>query len=121
GWAGLRGGDTLVMVLAVPYTTNTGAPFPGRDTVVAVALGVVFATLVLQGLSLRPLIAGLALPPDDTVEKEERQARIEGARAAMQRLKELEEREKLPRNVVAYLRRQLRLRTRMDLDEIVHA
>ena len=40
-WAGLRGGDTLVMVLAVPYATATGTPFPGRETVVAVSLGVI--------------------------------------------------------------------------------
>src|SRR6185436_3921896 len=76
GWAGLRGGDTLVMVLAVPYQTAAGAPFPGRDTVIAVSLGVVVATLVLQGLTLRPLIKRLSIPHDDAVEREERVARV---------------------------------------------
>jgi len=120
-WAGLRGGDTLVMVLAVPYLTTAGTPFPGRETVVAVALGVMFVTLVLQGLSLRPLIRRLALPHDDSVDAEERHARLEAARAAKKRLEELAEREQLPRGVVAYLRAAIRLRTRLDLDDIDHA
>ncbi|HEY2064492.1 MAG TPA: Na+/H+ antiporter [Gemmatimonadaceae bacterium] len=120
GWAGLRGGDTLVMVLAVPYRTAAGAPFPGRDTVVAVGLGVIFITLVLQGLTLRPLIRGLALPHDDMVEIEERKARLEAEGAAKRRLEEIIRRQRLPRDVVDYLRAQIRLRTRLDLDDIAH-
>jgi CPA1 family monovalent cation:H+ antiporter len=120
GWAGLRGGDTLVMVLAVPYRTAAGAPFPGRDTVVAVGLGVIFITLVLQGLTLRPLIRGLALPHDDMVETEERKARLEAERAATRRLEEIVRRKPLPRDVVDYLQAQIGLRTRLDLDDIAH-
>jgi NhaP-type Na+/H+ or K+/H+ antiporter len=117
---GLRGGDALVMVLAVPYRTAAGTPFPGREMVVAVALGVTLLTLVVQGLTLRPLIRQLALPHDDMVEVEERRARLEAARAAIKRLEELAGRERLPRGAVAYLRAQIALRTRLDLDEIEH-
>jgi Na+/H+ antiporter len=120
-WAGLRGGDTLVMVLAVPYRTAAGTPFPGRQTVVAIGLAVIFVTLVIQGLTLRPLIKGLALPHDDSVEAEERRARLAAARAAKQRLAELAEHEKLPRGAITYLRAGINLRTRLDLDEIDHA
>ena len=120
-WAGLRGGDSLVMVLAVPVSTAAGVPFPGRETVVAVGLGVVLVTLVLQGLTLRPLIKKLTLPHDDSVEAEERHARLEAARAVGRRLDELVEREHLPSDVVAQLREASRLRTRLDLDEIDHA
>src|SRR6185436_13221518 len=83
GWAGLRGGDTLVMVLAVPFTTAAGAPFPGRQTVIAVSFAVVFVTLIVQGLLLRPLIRALGLPHDDSVDAEERRARLEAARASL--------------------------------------
>jgi monovalent cation/hydrogen antiporter len=120
-WAGLRGGDTLVMVLAVPYRTAAGTPFPGRETVIAVAFGVILATLIVQGLTLRPLIRRLALPHDDTVEAEERHARLEAARASRKRLEELTERENLPRGAVTYLRAAISLRTRLDLDEIDHS
>jgi Na+/H+ antiporter len=121
GWAGLRGGDTLVMVLAVPYSTASGAPFPGREIVVAVGLGVIFVTLVLQGLTLRPLIRRLDIPRDDSVEAEERHARLEAARASQARLDELSEHEQLPADGLSYLRESIRLRTRLDLDEIDHA
>jgi Na+/H+ antiporter len=121
GWAGLRGGDTLVMVLAVPYRTAAGSPFPGRETVVAVGLAVIFVTLVIQGLTLRPLIRRLALPRDDSVDTEERNARLAGARAAQKRLEELAEQERLPADALAYLREDIKLRTRLDLDDIEHA
>jgi CPA1 family monovalent cation:H+ antiporter len=108
------------MVLAVPYRTAAGAPFPGRDTVVAVGLGVIFVTLVLQGLTLRPLIRRLALPHDDVVETEERTARLEAERAAKRQLEEIVRREQLPGDVADYLRAQIRLRTKLDLDDITH-
>ena len=120
-WAGLRGGDTLVMVLAIPFRTVAGAPFPARETIVTVALGVILVTLVLQGLSLRPLIRGLELPHDASVEAEERRARLAAARAQTRRLDEIIEREHLPRGIAGYLRAQIRFQTRLDLDEIEHA
>jgi CPA1 family monovalent cation:H+ antiporter len=120
-WAGLRGGDTLVMVLAVPYVTQTGAPFPGRDTVIAVALGVIVVTLVFQGLTLRPLIKRLAIPHDDAVEIEERRARVEATHAALGRLDVLAKRDDLPNDVVRYVRANLEQRTRLDLDDMEHA
>jgi NhaP-type Na+/H+ or K+/H+ antiporter len=44
---------------------------------------VVLGTLVLQGLTLRPLLQRLRLEDDGTVEREVRLARIEGLRAAV--------------------------------------
>ncbi len=61
GWCGMRGTVTLAAALALP------AGFPSRDLVVVAAFGVVLGTLVLQGLTLRPLLLRLALEDDDTV------------------------------------------------------
>jgi Na+/H+ antiporter len=121
GWAGLRGGDTLVMALAVPARTATGSPLPGRELIVSAALGVIFATIVVQGLTLRPLIRWLRLPRDVAVESEERQARLAAERAALARLTQLVDRERLPADVEAYLRAMIKQRTRLDLDDIDHA
>lgn len=121
GWAGLRGGDTLVMVLAVPYQTAAGQPFPGREAVVAIALGVILATLIVQGLTLRPVIKRLSIPRDTDIEREERLARVEAARAAKTRLTQIAERDDLSRGVVTYLRAAIRLRTSLDLDDIDHS
>ena len=73
----MRGTVTLAAALALP----TG--FPHRDLILVTAFGVVLGTLVLQGLTLRPLMLRLQLEDDDTVEREVRLARIEGLRAAV--------------------------------------
>ncbi|MEV6351013.1 sodium:proton antiporter [Actinoplanes sp. NPDC051851] len=57
GWTGMRGILTLAAAAAVPETTSTGAPFPGRDAIQAIALIVTLGTLLIQGTTLR-LIAG---------------------------------------------------------------
>jgi Na+/H+ antiporter len=119
-WAGLRGGDTLVMALAVPLVTATGAPFPHREMIVAVAFGVILATIVIQGLTLRPVIRLLGIPRDVAVEGEERKARVEAEQAALQRLAEVATREQLPDEVRVYLEGTVRERTQLDLDEIDH-
>jgi monovalent cation/hydrogen antiporter len=50
---------------------------------------VILSTLVLQGLTLAPLIRLLRLERDDTLELEEAHAREEAARAALTRLDEV--------------------------------
>lgn len=83
GWTGMRGIVTLAAALAVPTLTATGQPFPQRDLIVFLSFAVILATLVLQGLSLPPLIRALHLKVDREGEREEREARIQAARAAI--------------------------------------
>jgi CPA1 family monovalent cation:H+ antiporter len=54
-WCGMRGLVTLATAYALP------SDFPERDTVVLTAFAVVLATLVVQGLTLTPLIKWLQL------------------------------------------------------------
>jgi CPA1 family monovalent cation:H+ antiporter len=80
-WCGMRGIVTLAAALALPG----GVPgFPHRDLIVFSAFCVVLTTLVLQGLTLRPLLHFLCLDEDRTVEREVGIARAETARAALQ-------------------------------------
>jgi Na+/H+ antiporter len=88
-WIGMRGIVSLAAALALPETTATGAPFPFRDEIIVLTFAVILSTLVLQGLSLTPLIKALDLERDDTLELEEAQAREEAARAALARLEEV--------------------------------
>jgi CPA1 family monovalent cation:H+ antiporter len=53
----------------------TGAPFPFRDLILLCAFTVVFGTLVLQGLTIRPLIHWVNLRDDDPVAREVKLAR----------------------------------------------
>jgi CPA1 family monovalent cation:H+ antiporter len=90
GWMGLRGGDSLVTALAVPHTVASGAPFPNRELIIAVAFGVIVATMLVQGLTLAPVSRVLRLPVDRSHEKEEDLARREMVAAGDARLQALE-------------------------------
>ncbi|MET0626084.1 MAG: cation:proton antiporter [Pyrinomonadaceae bacterium] len=78
GWCGMRGTVTLAAALALP------ADFPQRDLILTTAFGVTLGTLVLQGLTLRPLMLRLRLEDDGSVEREVRLARVEALRAAVE-------------------------------------
>ncbi|HVU25058.1 MAG TPA: Na+/H+ antiporter [Opitutus sp.] len=86
GWTGMRGVDSLAAALAVPLVVGSGAAFPGRDMIFFLTFAVIFATLVLQGLSLAPIIRWLGVEDDRAWEREERAARLEANRAALARL-----------------------------------
>jgi CPA1 family monovalent cation:H+ antiporter len=77
GWSGMRGTVTLAAALALP------TDFPFRDLILATAFGVTLGTLVVQGLTLRPLLRWLRLEDDGSVDREIRLARLESLRAAV--------------------------------------
>jgi len=89
GWTGMRGIVSLAAALALPLTTAAGAPFPFRAEIILITFSVILATLVVQGLSLAPLIRALNLKEDGTLEREEMQAREHAATAALVRLNEV--------------------------------
>jgi CPA1 family monovalent cation:H+ antiporter len=90
-WAGMRGGVSLAAALAIPLTTDTGAPFPGRDLILFLTFCVILVTLVVQGLTLPAVIRLLGLEEDGAdATREEAKARIHAATAALLRLEELE-------------------------------
>jgi CPA1 family monovalent cation:H+ antiporter len=68
-WSGMRGIVSLAAAMALP----TGFPF--RDLIVLTAFSVVVGTLVIHGLTLKPLLRALDLRDDDPVGHEVRVAR----------------------------------------------
>ncbi len=86
----MRGIVSLAAALALPVATAGGTPFPFRAEIILITFAVILSTLVLQGLSLTPLIRALNLEEDQTLEKEETLAREHAATAALQRLDDLE-------------------------------
>jgi monovalent cation/hydrogen antiporter len=75
-WCGMRGIVTLAAAYALP------ANFPYRDLILLCAFGVVVGTLILQGLTLRPLILAMHLRADHTVDDEVRLAKERLSRVA---------------------------------------
>jgi CPA1 family monovalent cation:H+ antiporter len=89
GWCGMRGIVTLATALALPMGGPGVAAFPYRDLILFTAFGVVLGTLVVQGLTLRPMLSWLRLEDDRSVEREVRLARVETLRAALHAIKPL--------------------------------
>jgi len=85
-WAGVRGAVSLAAALALPHTITGGEPFPGREAIVVCTMIVVLATLLVQGSTLTPLIAGLGISADEDSAHELRHARQELLAAGVARL-----------------------------------
>ena len=81
-WCGMRGTVTLAAALALPDGPG-GTRFPYRDFILFTAFSVVLVTLVIQGMTVRPLMRALDLHDDGSVEREVQLARAETARAAL--------------------------------------
>ena len=77
GWCGMRGIVSLAAALALP------AEFPSRDLIIFLTFCVIVATLVVQGLTMPPLIRGLKIGADWKSQEEERGARAKVLQAAL--------------------------------------
>jgi CPA1 family monovalent cation:H+ antiporter len=75
GWTGMRGVVALAAAIALPEVLSDGSPFPQRNLIIFLTFSVIFVTLVLQGLSLPPLIRALGLVGKGGTEDEEEEAR----------------------------------------------
>jgi len=90
-WAGMRGAVSLAAALALPLHTDAGAPLPGRELIQFITFALILVTVVGQGLTLPLLIRRLGVIEDGTEEEhEELRARLVIARAALDRVDELE-------------------------------
>ena len=76
-WSGMRGIVSLAAALALP------AGFPYRDLILLTAFAVVVGTLVIQGLTLKPLLRTLNLHDEDPVGQEVRVARERALQAGL--------------------------------------
>ena len=85
-WMGMRGAVSLAAALALPVTTDSGAPFTERPLILFITFVVILVTLVVQGLSLPLVVRLLRIEPDDGAEVEENKARKHAARAALERI-----------------------------------
>lgn len=78
GWTGMRGVVALAAAISLPETLANSSEFPERNLIVFLTFSVIFVTLVLQGLTLPPLIRalGLAEGHGSDVEEEQEARRI---------------------------------------------
>jgi monovalent cation/hydrogen antiporter len=75
-WTGMRGVLALAAAISLPTVLQDGSPFPQRNLIIFLTFSVIFATLVLQGLSLPAMIRKLGLSVQSGRSLEEQRARL---------------------------------------------
>jgi Na+/H+ antiporter len=93
GWTGMRGVVSLAAALALPAVLADGSPFPHRNMIVFLTFCVIVVTLVLQGVTLPPLVRALGLAGTGGPNCEEREARRIVIEAAVSHLEDAKKRD----------------------------
>jgi CPA1 family monovalent cation:H+ antiporter len=104
-WCGMRGVVSLAAALALPVALPTGESFPQRDLVILLTFGIVFVTLVGQGLTLPALIRALRLKSDTSAETEAELAHEAMRRAAIQAVNKIVAEHGLPAHEAVAVKR----------------
>jgi CPA1 family monovalent cation:H+ antiporter len=123
-WSAMRGAVALAAALAIPTTIDGGAAFPERDLIIFLTYAVILATLVVQGLTLGPVISLLRLRSDGLDEQEEVFARARMAEAGIARIDALAQDGWVPDETAERTRalrdfRRRRFVARMDGDDSI--
>jgi CPA1 family monovalent cation:H+ antiporter len=104
-WSGMRGALSLAVALSLPLD------LPARSLLLSLTYGVVLFSLLVQGLTMRPLLARLGLTVDDQQRQiyQARRAQLLLLRAGWRELRRLEEDAVLSPRVYAQLDAQYRM------------
>ncbi len=109
-WTSMRGIVSLASALALPLVLGDGTPFPFRSEILVITMVVIVMTLVVQGLTLAPLIKWMAFTPETAHHAETRLARRETTRRAIETLEDLAHEPGVDRRDVDWLTREMKER-----------
>ena len=112
-WTSMRGIVSLATALALPLVLENQQPFPYRTEIILITMVVIMLTLVVQGLSLEPIIRKFNFAPEVTHYEEERLARREALRRSVETLEDLSREPWVDPLDLEALRAELRERVRM--------
>ena len=112
-WTSMRGIVSLATALALPAVLASGAPFPYRSEIIVITVCVILVTLVVQGLTLAPIIRAFRFTPEKSHHLEARVARLEASRRGAEVLDDLSHEEWVDARDVEWLRNELRDRIRL--------
>jgi CPA1 family monovalent cation:H+ antiporter len=107
-WGGLRGALSMVLVLGLPDD------FPHRELVVSMTFGVVIISILLQGLTMGPLLRRLRLVAGSEARAEHERLRglLQGSRAALAEIDRMGREHTFSKQVIGELREAYELRVR---------
>jgi Na+/H+ antiporter len=114
-WCGMRGIVSLAAALALPLALDSGAPFPQRDLIIFLTFAVIAVTLVVQGLSMPPLIRLLKVSADWSVHEEEHRAKLALTQAAIAAIGEIARKEEIPEALAERIRAEFAEKVTLDI------
>ena len=109
-WTSMRGIVSLATALALPLALSNGAPFPFRQEILVITMVVILMTLVVQGMTLAPIIRRFDFRPEGTHHHEARLARRESLRRGAEALEDMAREPWADARDVTWLRSELRER-----------
>ncbi|MBK6486955.1 MAG: Na+/H+ antiporter [Gemmatimonadetes bacterium] len=112
-WTSMRGIVSLASALALPRLLDDGTPFPYRAEAILITMTVIVITLVLQGLSLAPIIRAFRFEPEVGHLEEERLARREALRRGAEALEDMSREPWADARDVEWLQQELHDRLRL--------
>ena len=116
-WTSMRGVVSMATALSLPRFMASGERLPYRTEMILIAMCVIVLTLLVQGMSLRPIIRALHFEPEQAHHAEERLARLEAVRRGAEALEDLSHEDWVNPRDVQELRRELRERLRMSEEQ----
>lgn len=87
-FSGIRGAITLAAALSLPVNLPDGTPFPARELLIVIAVGVILSTLLLGSLVLPYCIKLITATIAEKEQTEEQQARSATWQAALQQIEQ---------------------------------
>ncbi|MEJ2721824.1 MAG: Na+/H+ antiporter, partial [bacterium] len=113
-WGGLRGALPMVLVLSLP------AGFMHRDLLISVTFGVVIISILLQGLTISPLLRllGMATGTEREFEMEIERGRVRAANAALANLEHLAKTAFQDDEIISSLEGEYQARVRKHQDKL---
>ncbi len=87
-FSGIRGVITLVAALSLPINLPDGTPFPARELLIVIAVGVIVSTLLLGTLVLPYFATKMPVTVAAAEQSEEQQARFSVQQAALQQIEQ---------------------------------
>jgi len=109
-WTSMRGIVSLAAALALPLTLGDGTSFPFRSEILVITMVVIVMTLIVQGLTLAPIIRAMNFTPETSHHAEMRLARKETTRRALEALEDLSRESGVDRRDIDWLTREMKER-----------
>ncbi len=115
-WGGLRGALPMVLALSLPRD------FVHRDLIVNITFGVVLMSLLVQGLSMAPVLRwlGISRGKEDRHAYESARGRLEAARAGLAELDHMSPLRFRDSTAIAHLRKDYENRVQNSEEELLH-